>query len=147
MNNLALMNTRNVGDMVIGKSPTNEQEANQLLNAMNQPEHKLADFINADLNIMNFFIQVVEVKNRNKKTEEDPDTVALPRVVLIDDRGYSYGCASKGVYNALEKLCAVYGNPNEWTAPMTCTVKQVNTNNGSMLTLNVKSANGNQAHF
>lgn len=147
MNMLSIVEPNKNGAMAVGMVPQNEEDVNRLLNAMNQPDGRLGDKINQPLNVVNFFVQNVEVKNRNRKADDDPETVMLPRVVVITDDGASYGCASKGVYNALEKICAVYGMPDKWTAPMTCVLKHVPTQQGSMYSLNIVSSNGNKANF
>lgn len=146
MNTLALLD-KEVGTSFVGKIPESKDDKKNLLNAMNNCDGKLSDHINEVIEVSNVFMQNVEVKNKNKKKEDDPETVMLPRVVIITPSGESYGCASRGVFNSLEKLFMVYGTPQDWKSPMKMIIKQITTSNGSMLTLILDDAGDNETDF
>lgn len=147
MNALSILSNKESNEIYIGKIPSTDEESAVLFEAMNTPSNPVNQAINIPLKIVNVFCQYVTIDNTNKKDESEPDTVTLPRTVLITEDGNSYGCTSTGIYNSLEKLFAIYGSPNDWTAPMEMVVKQVAVKNGSMLTLSLISAHGNKPHF
>ena len=70
----------------------------------------------------------------NKETGEFEKA---PRIVLIDDNGEAYECVSVGMFSALKKLIATFGEPT-WEQPIPVVVKQEKVANGSMLTLSVQ---------
>ena len=86
------------------KPETNEDKA-KLYNMMNDVDERLSDHVNNALEIKDVFVEPVSL------TREDGTVAVCPRVVLMDVNGITYGCVSLGVYNALKKLIAVYGEP------------------------------------
>lgn len=109
---------------------TDEQRA-QLFNAMNNPDKRLADCINMQINAKDMYVEVVNCTN-----EETGETNACPRIVLIDDNGVSYQAVSIGIYSALKKVVQVFGTPT-WEKPVPLKVVQVTKGTRKMLTLNV----------
>ena len=114
----------------------------KVYNAMNNPQHKVADCINKTIAIKDVLGEFIMVGNTtadgqpvlNEDGEQVMDTV--PRVVLIDDKGEAYQAVSVGIYNAVKKLIAVFGAPT-WNEPIHVTVKQVSLGTNKMLTLDV----------
>lgn len=109
---------------------TNEEKA-RLFNAMNNPDKRLADFINKTIAAKDLYVEVVNCTN-----EETGEVTACPRIVIIDDKGVSYQCVSVGIFSALKKCIQIYGAPT-WETPVKLEVVQITKGNRKMLTLNV----------
>lgn len=103
----------------------------KVYNAMNNPDHKVADFINKTIKVKDVLVEMIELPN-----EETGVIEPAPRVVLIDDKGDAYQAVSQGIYNAIKNAIQIFGAPT-WDDPLICTVKQVAVKNGSMLTLDI----------
>lgn len=113
-----------------------EDEKLTLYNAMNNPDFRLADMINEIINVKDVFVEVVHCTNR-----ESGEVTSCPRIVLIDEAGAGYQCVSIGVFSALKKLFAVFGEPSEWTSTIPIKVKQLTKGERKMLTLEVVKGN------
>lgn len=100
-------------------------------NAANNPDDKLSNHINEKIKVRDVYAETIEVAN-----EETGELEKAPRIVLIDVDGKSYQCVSAGIFGALRKLIAVFGEPT-WEQGITVKVKQIPTKRGSMLTLDV----------
>lgn len=101
-------------------------------NASNNPEHKVADFINKTINVKDVLVEIIQVEN-----EETGETEEAPRVVLIDDKGTAYQAVSAGMFSAVKKAIQIFGQPT-WDEPLPMLIKQVSVKRGSMLTAEVK---------
>lgn len=112
------------------QASTPEEKA-QLFNAMNNPDKRLADCINMQINAKDMYVEVVTCTN-----EETGEQTACPRIVIIDDKGVSYQAVSIGIYSALKKVVQVFGAPT-WVKPVPLKVVQITKGNRKMLTLNV----------
>lgn len=110
------------------KPETNEDKA-KLYNMMNDVDERLSDHVNNALEIKDVFVEPVSL------TREDGTVAVCPRVVLMDVNGITYGCVSLGVYNALKKLIAVYGEPT-WDG-LKIVPKQIQKDKRRMLTISV----------
>ena len=95
-----------------------------MYNAINSPDHKLSDFVGKKLNIKDISIERVENLN-----EETGEMAANARVVLIDENGESYTCVSSGIYSAIKKLVAVFGEPT-WEPALPVEVQNLSTKKG-----------------
>ena len=131
MNNTVLYDLNNAESYCSIKGDTREAKV-AMYNAINSPDHKLSDFVGKKLNIKDISIERVE-----NPSDETGEMVANARVVLIDENGESYTCVSSGIYSAIKKLVAVFGEPT-WEQPIPVVVKQEKVANGSMLTLSVQ---------
>lgn len=119
-----------VGSMVCSIQPDGDRKtAATIYSAMNNPEYRLADFINKRIKITNYLIEIVEISN-----EETGEISIVPRVVLIADDGKSYQATSYGIANSVRNLCQSVGNA-PWQPALELEVKQRATKRGSMLTL------------
>lgn len=103
-----------------------------VFNAANNPQHKIADFINKKIMLRDVYAETLELVNK-----ETGECDKAPRIVLIDDKGEAYECVSVGMFSALKKLIATFGEPT-WEQPIPVVVKQEKVANGSMLTLSVQ---------
>lgn len=110
---------------------TTPAEQAKLFNAMNDPEKRLADCINMQINAKDLYVEVVNCTN-----QETGEVTACPRIVIIDDKGVGYQAVSIGIYSALKKVIQVYGAPT-WETPVKLQVKQITKGARKMLTLNV----------
>lgn len=119
-----------VGSMVCSIKPDGDRKtAAAIYSAMNNPEFRLADFINKRIKITNYLIEIVEISN-----EETGEISIVPRVVLIAEDGKSYQATSYGIANSIRNLCQSVGNA-PWQPALELEVKQRATKRGSMLTL------------
>ena len=106
---------------------TTAAEKTDLYNAMNAPAKRLKECINEVIEIKDVFVEVVHCTNT-----ETGERVPVPRTVLIDSNGTGYQAVSSGIFNALRKLFAVFGEPHTWTEPIKVKIKQISksaTNN------------------
>lgn len=103
----------------------------KVYNAMNNPQHKVGDFINKVIKVKDVFVEVIDLPN-----EETGVIESAPRVVLIDDKGEAYQAVSQGIFNAVKSAMLVFGQPT-WDDPLPCLIKQVSVKNGSMLTFDI----------
>lgn len=123
MNNTVLTDLNNTESYCSIKGDSREALV-AMYNAINSPDHKLSDFIGKKLNIKDISIERVE--NMNDETGE---MVANARVVLIDENGESYTCVSSGIYSAIKKLVAVFGEPT-WEPALPVEIQNLSTKKG-----------------
>lgn len=123
MNNTVLTDLNNTESYCSIKGDSREALV-AMYNAINSPDHKLSDFVGKKLNIKDISIERVENMN-----DETGDMVANARVVLIDENGESYSCVSSGIYSAIKKLVAVFGEPT-WEPALPVEVQNLSTKKG-----------------
>lgn len=107
----------------------NEKEKATVYNAMSNPDKRLRDCINMEITIKDVFFEETELTD--DKTGEVKTGI---RVVLIDDKGVSYSCVSRGIFNACKRLAAVYGNPT-WEPAVKVRVVQISIGATQVLSL------------
>lgn len=112
-----------------------EKEKIQLFNAMNNPEKRIGDEINMVINAKDLYCEVVDVNHVDEATGEVTHQT-LPRIVIIDDKGVGHQCVSIGIYSAMRKLIAMFGEPT-WEKPIPLKVKQITKGDRKMLTLEI----------
>lgn len=112
--------------------PKNEDEEIVLFNAMNNPEKRIGDCINMEINVKHVFCEVVTCVNR-----ETGETNMCPRIVLIDTDGVGYQAVSLGVFSALKKIIAIKGSPTTWKKPVKLQVIQITKGDRKILTFNM----------
>lgn len=105
-----------------------------VFNAANNPDHKLADYINKTIVVRDVLAEQVELVD-----DETGEVAESVRVVFVDMDGESYQTISTGVYSALKRAIQVFGAPT-WDEGLPITVKQVQVARGSMLTFDVDTA-------
>lgn len=108
------------------------EEKALVFNAANNPQHKISDFINKKIMVRDVYAETLELVNK-----ETGEVDKAPRIVLIDANGEAYECVSVGMFSALKKLIATFGEPT-WEQPIPVVVNQEKVANGSMLTLSVQ---------
>ena len=123
---------QNLGDLYVSFKPETDEQKAALYKAMSQPDRKMSDFINQKINAVDLYIEVVEITD-----EETGETAKLPRVVLFDADGKTYASISKGIFNAVKRLCTVYGMPH-WEKPIPLKIIQTTAKNRKFLNLIVE---------
>lgn len=108
------------------------KKAAQVYNALNNPEFRVADYINKDIAVTDVLIEISEIIN-----EETGEVDTVPRVVLIDEDGKAYQAVSVGMFNCIKNAIKVFGEPT-WDPALVFTIKQRSVKNGSMLTAEIK---------
>jgi len=122
--------------------PETIKEKALLFNAISNPKEQVADHINETIRVRDLYVEVIEIGDTDKDgdpiIDEDGNQqlVEVPRIVVIAQDGTTYQCVSKGVFNALPRLFATFGEPT-WETPLPLKIKQVKVNKGSMLTFEV----------
>lgn len=110
---------------------TREQKE-KLFHCINSPDKRVKDCVNMKITIKDVYAETVSLKQEDGSTEE------CPRIVLIDDKGVSYQCVSKGIFGAIKKIFSIFGTPDVWEKPITVMVKQINRgDNRNPLTLDI----------
>lgn len=137
---IAIFNDPNIGDLYSTFSPDTIEGKIKLYNAINSPDHRLADFINTPIFISDVVVSKVKLAERiDQKTPqwipEDKERDGF-RVVIIDAEGKSYTATSTGIYNSICTLRSVFGTLH-FDEPLKTIVKQISTKNGNTLTLSL----------
>lgn len=104
----------------------------RIFNAMNDPDHRIADFINKEISVQDVLIEIRDILN-----DETGEIVKVPRVVLISPDGTSYQATSVGIFGSVKNAFHAFGNA-PWNPALTFTIKQKPVKNGSMLTASVR---------
>lgn len=107
-----------------------DMEAGRVVyNALNNPTHKIKDFVNRQITVANVLVEANEILD-----EETGELEKAPKCVLITPEGVSYMALSKGIFNSIKNAFITFG-PAPWNPAITFTVKQRSVGRGSMLTL------------
>lgn len=107
------------------------EEKAKLFKAMNNPEHRLSEYINKTILAKDLFCEVVDCVN-----QETGVITSCPRIVIIDKNGEGYQAVSLGVYGAVKKLIQTFGPPT-WEEGLPLEVKQITKGQKQLLTFNV----------
>ena len=122
----------NIGKMVCSIQPTgNRKEDAKIFAALNNPEFRIANFINKRIKVQNVLVEIREIMD-----DETGEIDTAPRVVLISDDGKAYQAVSKGIFNAVKNAYEVFGKA-PWEPPLEIEIKQIAVGKGSMLTFDV----------
>lgn len=115
------------------KAETMEEKA-ALFNCVNSPSDKLKDNINIPIMLRHVYAEDTEFTNA-----ETGEVQSGVRMVLIDDKGKAYQSCSKGVFGAVSKLFALFGEPGTWDKPIKIVPKLMNVAaNRSVVTFEIK---------
>lgn len=95
-----------------------------LFNACTNPM-KISDMINKRIEVLHIYAEIIQVVS-----EQTGEMVNVPRVILIDKQGKGYQAVSIGIYNAVKRMIALFGNPSQWDKPHTVEVQNVSLANG-----------------
>ena len=124
---------QNLGDLYVSFTPKTDEQKAALYKAMSQPDRRMSDFINTKFKAADLYIEMVEIAD-----EETGEVSQLPRVVIFADDGTTYASISKGIFNAVKRLCAVYGMPH-WDKPIPLKIIQTTAKNRKFLNLIVEA--------
>lgn len=102
-----------------------------LYQAIANPEKRISDCIGQVINVRHIYLETVNVH------QDDGQIVPAPRVVIIDDKGIGYQSVSLGVFRALKKLVAIFGEPQSWDGPLPLVVKQLTTGKNRTFTFDI----------
>lgn len=107
----------------------NTEQGKLVYNAMNNPTHKVSDFINKKIKVENVLIELVEVVS-----EDTGEYERAAKCVLISPEGESYFAMSKGIFNSIANAYRAFGDA-PWKGGIEFTVKQIQAGKGKMLVL------------
>lgn len=133
MNNELMLNNN---DLKIYSSvkTTNVDERKAIYNALEKCDVLLNDIKGTEIRIKDFYIEERQRTEVDETTGESK-TITKYRTILFDTDGKTYATGSYGVYNALRRICLVYGEPT-WTDGVLVKVDTKPIGNGkSQLTL------------
>lgn len=114
------------------KNDGDRKNQSRIFNAMNDPDYRVADFINKTIEVQDFLIEILDLAN-----EETGEINRVPRVVLISPDGTSYQATSIGLFSAVKNAFHAFGDA-PWEPALKFTIKQKPVAKGSMLTASVQ---------
>ena len=112
-------------------TPETDEQRAELYNALNSPDVRISDHVNKEIDLRDFVVEPVELRN-----ETTGELEVAPRVVLIDTDGNSYHGVSNGIYNALSRLCMIYGR-SSFPNGLPVRIKQINRGQNRLFTLEI----------
>lgn len=133
MNNELMLNNN---DLKIYSSvkATSVEERKNVYNALEKCDVLLNDIVGTEINVKDFYIEERHKEETDETTGEVKQIVKY-RTILFDTEGKTYATGSYGVYNALRRICLVYGEPT-WNEGVLVRVDKKPIGNGkSQLTL------------
>ena len=74
-NELGFFNPHSEESNLVGIVPQTREEQKAIINGLNSPDHKLSDYINLQLNIVNFYIERTEYSNDDNEVREGFRTI------------------------------------------------------------------------
>lgn len=145
---VAIFGDPSIGDQFLSFNPESFEERVRMFNAINSPDKKLSDMINTPISVKDMIITKVKLTPRNNPMIKDnPPEGFVPenerteeedgfRVIMLDTEGVSYTATSRGIYNSICNLRAVFGTLH-FEDGLRMVVKQISTKNGNTLTINL----------
>lgn len=128
-NSLTLVNNEIENSGIYFSLNAEDEESKKILfRAMQAADKAVGDCINNTINLKDVYISKTDIVDK-----ETGEVSQAHYIVLIDADGTSYGCVSKGIFNSLRHLMAVYGAPT-WNEPLKVVIKQRTINDGHKLT-------------
>ena len=100
-----------------------------IFNALNNPEKKLSDCINMEIEMVDLIVEQIEIVD-----EYTGEKMNVLRTIIIDKNGVSYTAVSGGISRSLTQIIAIVGSPvgGAWhKEPVKVVVKQKQTRNGN----------------
>lgn len=111
---------------------TTQEEKIKAYNAMNTTDTRLKECINMEIPLVDVMIVSAQVTNKESGEVQD-----VPRIILFDANGNTYGATSWGVYYAISRVMQVFGTLH-FDEPITVIPYEVQTKNGFTLSLRIK---------
>lgn len=136
MNELMALNV-GMNETFMSFTPETQEDKRKVYNAINNPEFKVADFINKEIRVKDIIAIGVELDSYNGTDNPfNGEKRKATRTILIDDEGRSYSATSDGIFTSVRTLYSVFGTLH-FDDPIVVTVKQVKTKKGTLLTLSI----------
>lgn len=101
-------------------NPKTQQEKAEFFNMVNNPEKRLKEMVNLEIELRDIYAEQCEFVNA--------ETGAISpgvRIVFIDTNGVAYQAASKGIFTSTQKLLQIMGEPRTWKEPVKIRIKEV----------------------
>lgn len=133
MNNNELMLNNSKQKIYSSVKAETVEDKKKIYNALESCDVLLNDIVGTEINVKDFYIE----ENQHEEIDENGETknVIKFRTILFDTEGKTYATGSYGIYNALRKICLVYGYPT-WDEGILVRVEKKPIGNGrSQLTL------------
>lgn len=132
MNNELMLNNNDLKIYTSVKA-NNVEDKKSIYNALEKCDVLLNDIVGTEINIKDFYI---EERHKNEADENgEVKVITKYRTILFDTEGKTYATGSYGVYNALRRICMVYGEPT-WNEGVMVKVDKKPIGNGkTQLTL------------
>lgn len=109
---------------------TNDRDRVTLYNATATPAERIKDHINEEIPVAHIYVESVTLVD-----EQTGEATDAPRTVLITPEGVGYVAVSRGVFNAVRRIIAIFGEPSTWAEPRRVRVKQISRGTNNILTL------------
>lgn len=87
-----------------------EEQADMLLNAMQDTENKINDFVNKKINCIGYFVQEFLTDTFNEETGEQV-TRKKHTLTLFDEKGVAYVTGSNSCYMSFCDIISIKGEP------------------------------------
>lgn len=97
-----------------------------IFNTVNSPDKKLSECIGDVIALRNIVAHPITLLDENTG-----EMIEALRVVLVDDKGFSYEAVSNGVANAVSRILQIFGQPETWAEPVKVKAIQKQTRNGN----------------
>ena len=101
----------------------------KVYNAITDPTKKMDDMVNVPFKLKDVIAHPVDLVS-----EKTGEVETMLRTILIDDKGNSYAGVSAGVVSALQRVFAIFGQPNTWAEPINVKLVKRDTRNGNKVT-------------
>lgn len=109
-----------------------------LYNAVENPSHKISEFINKNIKFINVHLEKVQFMEKDENGEPTGVVHDGIKTVLITPEGEGIICNSNGIARSLFSMFQIFGTPDTWDGePMEVTVKQIETPKGRTFKLEV----------
>lgn len=136
-NQLAIVNE---GGAYTALAPAANLERKDIYNAVSAPDYRLRECANMEIPVVAIIVESIEVKQQVTGPTGEPmgeEMVTCPRTVLIDANGKSYTATSKGVYNSVARIVAMFGDPSTWAEPLLVRPKLLTRGQNNIVTLEI----------
>lgn len=97
--------TGEVTTMYCSIVPQDDKDKARIFNAINNTDERIADHKNEVINVTDVIAHTVEM------ADEQGNMIPQTRVILVDDKGKTYGATSTGMMSALKMIFPIVGMP------------------------------------
>lgn len=133
-----LMNIKDTNFEYTSMQIASMEDKKKFYNAVENPTHKLSEFINKEIVIKDVSMVATQVQERddlgNPIPEHYSDTI---KTVIVTPEGDGIISTSMGLARALVSMFRIFGMPDTWDEPLRCTVKQVDVGKNRTFKLEV----------